>query len=360
MAVNLVAAWDEIPSTALTEIVEWRKTGLWSDGVPSWASKFAAAIDTKAGSARFREELESWYVRKLEKAREPFAEVGEKLDPSRSGIAVSVEENNGKRHYVTYDHLRAAARVLGQTLQRPEAKAQIVAERELVDGATLWQIRWQSAYKGRPPAWLLLREMPAKDGKPGRMEALKFDGSVAKKVECTTGAREKYNPFDKVKYIAEPDRLKAISMLTEGSLKAGSALKDAYSRLADADLHERRCRQIWKIAADIHLTEDGAPGARIVRLRLDGADRRESDMVFRISLDGDVSSLEENHRYVPGGIEPQIRPRKMAEAIASKLVAGLNAGGTRLLAEALQTWGWTNVIGTAEADRVWAAVLAQA
>ena len=96
----------------LADVVQRRQTGEWPNGkVPRWATDYAAQIGTKAGSVKFDDALERWYVRELEAALKPFAEAGAALDPrtDTGATAISVQDHDGRKHVVTYGRLRAEA-----------------------------------------------------------------------------------------------------------------------------------------------------------------------------------------------------------------------------------------------------------
>lgn len=121
------------------------------------------------------------------------------------------------------------------------------------------------------------------------------------------------------------------------------------------------------MVSDIHLNVAGVPGDRLIRLRwLDApmrssfvtGDRSESDLVFRVGADGEAKVLYGNELWRPKPGEPRWRVASYVFPAdsASKLLAGIAAGGGRMIAEAVAETSDTAWMHQAEADRVLKAV----
>jgi hypothetical protein len=357
----------------LSDVVHRRKTGAWPDGkVPRWASEYAAQIGTKAGTAKFDDALDRWYVGQLEAALQPFADVGAAINPrtDAAGTAVTVQDEAGRRHVVTYEHLRHAARMLGEGLRKLQDRAEIVNRSALVDGGVLWQIRWMAAYAEKP-RWLLLRETSA-PGALRKLEALSYGGKVlvtrtfqpgAEDADLTMSISRLYTP---VPVLTDTSRLEALrSLARTGDIKTGSGMKDAFERQVSDDAKERRYRRLWSVVSDIHVNVGGLPGDRLIRLRWADApvrssyvlgDRTESDLVLSIGADGEAKVL---YGYSPWRPKPGEPAWRVASFVfqpdnASKLLAGIAAGSTRMIAEAVDVISDTAWMNSPEADRVMA------
>lgn len=356
----------------LSDVVHRRKTGEWPDGkVPRWASEYAAHIGTKVGSAKFDDAIERWYVEQLEAALKPFAEAGAAVNPRTDGVAASVQDEAGRKHVVTYGHLRHAARLLGEGLRKLQDRAEIVNRANLLDDRVLWQIRWQGAYSDKP-RWLLLREMPLADGRR-KLEALAYDGRVVATRTFQLGAADgdlsaSLSRFSGVPVLKDVSRLEAIRSLSKtGDLKRGGALQDAFDRQVSDDVKECRHRRKWSVVSDIHINRGGMPGDQLIRLRWVDApvrssfvtgDRTESDLVLRISADGEAKVLYGDEPWRPQLGEPRWRVGSFVFPAdnASKLLAGIAAGSARMIAEAVAEVSDVRWMSAAEADRVWSTV----
>ncbi|MCA1908985.1 MAG: hypothetical protein LDL39_11550 [Magnetospirillum sp.] len=362
----------------LTDVVHRRKVGQWPDGkVPRWATDYAAQLGTKAGSVKFDDALERWYVRELEAALKPFAEAGAALDPrtDSAGTAVSVQDRDGKKHVVTYGRLRQAARVLGEGLRKVESRAEIINRYQLLDDKVLWQIRWMAAYADKP-RWLLLRETPMADGRR-KLEALSYSGEVrASRVfqptENDNDMKASLSRIYAVPALQDAARLEAIGFLAKaGDMKTGRGLDDAYRNQVSDDSRERCHRRRWSVVSDVHVNVGGMPGDRLIRLRwLDAPTRSsfitgekgESDLIIRVGIDGEAKVVYGHEPWRPLMNEPRW---KIASFVfqadrASKLLAGIAAGSARMIAEAVAGSAWDQAkMSVAEADRVSVEILGE-
>lgn len=355
----------------LSDVVFRRKTGEWPEGkVPRWASEYAAQIGTKAGTAKFDDALERWYVSQLEAALKPFAEAGAAVNPrtDAAGAAATVQDEAGRRHVVTYGHLRHAARLLGEGLRKLQDRAEIMNRSALVDGGVLWQIRWMAAYAEKP-RWLLLRETSV-PGALRKLEALSYSGKIlitrtfqpgADDADLTMSISRLYSP---VPVLADDSRQEAIrSLARTGDIKTGSGAKDAFDSQVSNDAKERRYRRLWSVVSDIHVNVGGLPGDRLIRLRWADApvrssyitgDKTESDLVLSIGADGEAKVL---YGYSPWRPKPGEPSWRVASFVflpdnVNKLLAGVAAGSTRMIAEAIDVISDTAWMSVAEADRV--------
>ncbi|WP_096704229.1 hypothetical protein [Magnetospirillum sp. 15-1] len=361
-------------ASVLADVVHRRRTGSWPSGkVPSWASEYAAQIGTKAGTAKFDETLDRWYVSQLEEALRPFAQAGAALSPrtDAAGTAVAIQGDDGKKLTVTYGQLRQAARMLGEGLRKLQDQAEIINRADLLDDRVLWQLRWMAYYADKP-RWLLLRETPLNDGRC-KLEALAYDGKVRSTVTFVPAADDgdlkvSLSRFGAVPMLKDAGRLDAIRSFTRtGDLKGRGTLEEAWSRRISDDARERRYRRRWAVVSDVHLNVAGVPGDRLIRLRwLDApvrssiitGDRSESDLVFRVGADGETKVLYGNEPWQPKPGEPRWRVASyVVEADnANKLLAGISAGSVRMIAEAVAGITDSAWIHQTEADRVLQAV----
>lgn len=358
----------------LADVVQRRQTGEWPNGkVPRWASDYAAQIGTKAGSVKFDDALERWYVRELEAALKPFAEAGAALDPrtDAAGSAFSVQDHDGRKHVVTYGRLRLAARVLGEGLRKLESRAEIINRYQLVDDKVLWQIRWMGAYADKP-RWLLLRETLMADGRR-KLEALSYSGEVRatrafQPIETDGDMKASLSRIYAVPALQDAGRLEAISTLAKaGDLKTGRALDDAYRNQVSDDNRERYHRRRWSVVSDVHVNVGGMPGDRLIRLRwLDAPVRSsfitgESDLIIRVGINGEAKVLYGNEPWRPQPGEPrwQVASFVLEADRTSKLLAGIAAAGTRMIAEVAATVSDSAKMNVAEADRVLVAIQGQ-
>jgi hypothetical protein len=359
----------------LTDVAHRRKTGEWPDGkVPRWASEYAAQIGTKAGTAKFDDAIERWYVSQLEAALKPFAEAGTAVDPrtDATGAAATVQDEDGRKHVVTYGHLRHAARLLGEGLRKLQDRAEIHALRNLIDGAMLWQIRWRSAYSDKV-RWLLIRETVDADSRR-KLEGLGYGGQVKsyKTFQASdddldlSRVRGRYG--DTVPVLQDQERIKAVASIARlADIGSGRSLREAYERVVSDDERERRYRRKWTVVADMHLSVGGLPGNRLIRLRWTGApvrmgmvDQSPCDVILSFTPDGDAKVLYGDTPWRPKPGEPTWRVASFVfrPDDTSKLVAGIAAGSTRMIAEALDAVSDTAWMTVVEADRVLAKVLA--
>ena len=358
----------------LSDVVHRRKNGDWPGGkVPRWASHYAGKLGTKVGSTRFDEAIERWYVSQLEAALEPFAEAGAALNPrtDAGGAAVTVQDETGRRHVVTYGQLRHAARLLGAGLRKLEDRAEIVKRSALVDGGVLWQIRWQAAYAEKP-RWLLLRETALADGSR-KLQALGYGGKILSTRVFQPGAEDadlsiSLSRLNTVPVLADSGRLDALRGVSRtGDLKSGRASGEAYDTQVSNDARERRHRRLWSVVSDIHVNRGGLPGDRLIRLRWMEApvrssyitgDKTESDLVLSIGADGEAKVLYGHSPWRPKPGEPawHVASFVFQPDNASKLLAGIAAGSARMIAEAIDVISDTAWMVSIEADRVWASL----
>jgi hypothetical protein len=286
--------------TVLSDVIYRRRTGAWPEAkVPAWASAFAAQIGTKAGTTKFDEALDRWYVSQLDEALRPFAEIAATLDPrtDSGGAAISLLDG-GRKHVVTYGRLRQAARVLGVELRSPQSQAEIRGRHPLVDGGLLWSIRYQAAYADKP-RWLLLREGPQVDGRH-KLEALDYGGRPRSSVTFRRGDDD-------------GDRTVTLSRF------------DSVPTLKDQG----------RFSTGI-----------------------DSDVIFGIDQDAAAKVLFGDEPWRPLRDEPRWRVGSFAYDAerTSKLLAGIAAGSVRMIAEAVDAVSETPRMTVTEADRVMAAV----
>ncbi|SMF27241.1 hypothetical protein SAMN06265365_11087 [Tistlia consotensis] len=337
----------------LADLLAYRASGSWPSGrPPRWASELAAALGTRVGSARFDRELEARYIVQLEAALRPFAEAGAALDPHRNGKLLDVTSSDGKAAIVTDRHLRTAARTLGLEPRRPRDKVQVLDRSELVDRSTLWQIRRQGAYRDSP-SWLLLRERREQDG-TRILEALAYSGKVTRATHFSADDEPRPRLFSRdAVEIQDPGRRTAVASLAGAGLRTGRALKEAFDRITETDRRERIRRRRWKLAADIHLTREGVPHDRLVRLTwLDAPAGQPSDAVLLVTADGKAKRVADVPRPAPGAPRWQFWP--FPREAADKLLAGIAAEGDRLIAEGLETLDSDlDLLSAAAADAAW-------
>lgn len=361
-------------AAVLADVIHRRRTGSWPDGkVPSWASEYAGQIGTKAGTAKFDDALERWYVSQLEEALQPFAKVGTALSPraDAAGTAVAIQDDDGKKHVVTYGHLRHAARLLGADLRKSEDRAEIINRADLLDNQVLWQIRWMPYYADKP-RWLLLRETSLVDGRR-RLEALAYDGKVKNTItfEPTPDDGDLKLGLGRIygtPMVKDASRLDAFRALAKvGDLKSRQTLQDAWDRRKSDDARERRHRRRWSVVSDVNLNVAGTLGDRLIRLRWVDApahssfitgDKAESDLVVRVGADGEAKVLYGNEPWHPKPGEPRWRVASYvfpADSV-SKLLAGIAASSARMIAEAVAEVTDSAWMHQAEAARVLNAV----
>jgi|GEM_PF-6235529 hypothetical protein len=360
----------------LSDVVHRRKTGAWPEGkVPRWASEYAAQLGTKVGSSKFDDALDRWYVAELEATLQPFASAGAALNPrtDAGGTAVTVQDEAGRRHIVTYGQLRQAARLLGEGLRKLQDRAEILKRFALVDGGVLFQIRWQPAYAEKP-RWLLLRETALADGSR-KLQALGYGGKILSTRVFQPGAEDadlsvRISSVLSAPLLADAGRLDALrGVARTGDLKSGRASGDAYDTQVSNDAKERRYRRLWSVVSDIHVNVGGLPGNRLIRLRWTDApvrssyitgDKTESDLVLSIGADGEAKVLYGNSPWRPKPGEPAWRVASFVfqPDNANKLLAGIAAGSTRMIAEAVDVISDTAWMNQPEADRVMAAAQA--
>lgn len=357
-------------SSVLADVVHRRKTGSWpNDKVPSWATEYAAQIGTKAGTAKFDEALDRWYVSQLEEALQPFAKIGAVINPrtDTAGTAVAIQDDDGKKHVVTYGHLRHAARLLGADLRKSEDRAEIINRADLLDNQVLWQIRWMPYYADKP-RWLLLRETPLVDGRR-RLEASGYDGRAKSTItfepapddgDLKGGLGRIYG----TPMVKDAERLGAFRAVAKaGDLKSRQALQNAWDRRNSDDQRERRYRRRWSVVSDVNLNVAGVVGDRLIRLRWVDApahssfitgDKAESDLVVRIGADGDAKVLYGVTPWSPRPDEPRWRVASYVFSAddTTKLLAGIATGSVRMIAEAVAEISNNAWMLHEEADRV--------